>query len=100
MSDAARLREAARVLREKATAAVQPEEMYPWGDRTLPQGKPEGHPEEVRGYLGGTWGDYYATVPPLVGLALADWLDEEFSHAFGPSEYAITIADRILGNTP
>lgn len=100
MNDADRLREAIRTLRERAQAAIQPDELYPWGDRTLPQSKPEDHPEEVRGYLGGTWGDYYATVPPPVGLALADWLDEEFSHDFGPSEHAITIADLILRDTP
>jgi len=69
------VRVAAWTLRSNAEAATAPEEMHPWGDRSLPQRKPEHHSEDIRGLLGGTWGEYYANVPPSVGLALADLLD-------------------------
>jgi hypothetical protein len=40
---------------------------------------------------------YIATMHPGVGLALADWLDSEFAHVFGPSEHAIDLARLIVG---
>ena len=40
---------------------------------------------------------YIATMHPGVGLALADWLDSEFAHDFGPSEHAIEVARLING---
>ena len=72
---AAELRQAATTLRERAIAATRPDEMHPWGDESLPSLPPEMHPNEVNAALGGTWGTYYATMHPGVGLALADWLD-------------------------
>src|SRR5690606_26565557 len=70
-----RLHEAARVLRERFEAATAPDEMHPYGNRALPALPASAHPDEVRALLGGTWGDYYATMHPGVGFALADWLD-------------------------
>jgi hypothetical protein len=70
------LRQAATILRERAEAATRPEAMHPWGDKSIPALPPEAHPAEVEGYLGGTWGTYYATMHPGVGLALAKWLDD------------------------
>lgn len=105
-----RLREAAKVLRERAEAATAPDEMHPYGNRALPALPASAHPDEVRGLLGGTWGDYYATVHPGVGLALADWLDAEadvpyytpkaYGTADGVTSAAHRLADLILGGTP
>jgi hypothetical protein len=41
---------------------------------------------------------YIATMHPGVGLALADWLDAEFAHDFGPGEHAIELARLIVGD--
>lgn len=50
--------------------------------------------------FGGVYGDHSTYerlfVHPRIGLTLADWLDEEFSHDFGPCEYAIIIAELIM----
>ena len=105
------LRAAAKVLRERAEAATQPSEMYPWGDTSLPQMSVDQHADSVKGYLGGTWGDYYATLHPGVGLPLAGWLDEAaglvgaldadpfFKHPAGLErlrDHALTVARAIL----
>lgn len=94
---AVELRKAAETLRERAEAATRPEAMHPWGDKSLPSLPPEQHPQEVAGYLGGSWADYYATVHPGVGLALAEWLVQEADfHAFENSP-ALALARLING---
>lgn len=45
---------------EVARAALAPEEMHPWGDLALPQTRPRQAPDEMRGYLGGPWGEHAA----------------------------------------
>ena len=100
---AARLRKAAKVLRERAEAAYTPEAMHPWGDKTLAPLPREEWPSEVRGYLGGEWGEYCATMHPGVGLLIADWLNNnalrwEFSDVYtGENASGEALADLILG---
>lgn len=96
MSDADRLREAARVLRERAEAATP----GPWTtDRFFwkigsTRGMPDGFwnavdgAGEVHGALVIAGGDeagerdvaYIATISPPFALAVADWLDEAADH--------------------
>ena len=52
-----------------ANAAIQPEEMHPYGDTTLPQTSIAAWGDEVRGYLGGTWGEHCANWHPARVLA-------------------------------
>jgi len=52
----ARLAETERIAKE----ALEPENMRPYGDKTLPPVSPEQVPDEMRGYLGGTWGEHAA----------------------------------------
>lgn len=61
----------ARIAEDEAAAraAIQPEELYPWGDRQLPQRSPDNFSEDIAGYLGGTWGDHCAIWSPLRVLA-------------------------------
>lgn len=47
-----------------AAAALAPDEMHPWGDRTMPQMAAKDWPDAVRGYLGGTWGEHCARNDP------------------------------------
>jgi hypothetical protein len=54
---------------QTAQAAIKPEEMHPWGDVQLPRQPPEAWPDEVRGHLGGTWGEHCARHDPLRVLA-------------------------------
>lgn len=54
---------------ETAKAAVRPEHMHPYGDRALPAVSPEQVPDEVRGYLGGAWGEHFARWDPARVLA-------------------------------
>jgi Family of unknown function (DUF6221) len=56
----AQLAEDARV----AQAAIEPDQMHPWGDRALERLTPEQWPDEVRGLLGGTWGEHCARQDP------------------------------------
>lgn len=98
------VRVAAWTLRDNANAATAPEAMYPWGDRSLPRRKPEHHSEDVRGLLGGTWGEYYASVPPSVGFALSSLLERYANALMGtnpgdvPFESEIeAIARAVLG---
>lgn len=100
---AARLREAARVLRERAEAATPgPWEMFrdPIGIHVESGGE--------RGLIADAV--YIATMHPGVGLALADWLDTAANNAerngwmAGYTEAmrgtsAVRIADLILGGT-
>ena len=78
-----RLREAARVLRERAEAATSP----PWEARPGPL---EGHwvaglggmpCRPIPGLIEDEDAAYIATMHPGVGLALADWLDGAASNA-------------------
>lgn len=50
---------------QAAHAAIQPDEMHPWGNRSLPQLSVEQIPDEVRGHLGGTWGEHFALWDPM-----------------------------------
>lgn len=102
---AEKLRQAATLLRKRANAATAPESMHPWGDKDLPSLPPERHPSELRGYLGGTWGEYYATLHPGVGYLIADWLDDaamwmSIPRSVNHDGKAVEIADLILGGDP
>lgn len=104
-----RLREAAKVLRERAEAATP----GPWeiqqgtptmggGTWTLRTAGQPGIRLGVHEYQHGPGNaDYIATVHPGVGLALADWLDYEASIVSGwipeSRSRAIVLADLILG---
>lgn len=103
---AQRLRDAAKVLRERAEGAP----FGPWGTTPGTSGDPADGPttytltspsgDIATGEYDSHDGcalDYAATVHPLVGLALADWLDDDFMHQHGPTEHALTIAELILG---
>lgn len=72
-----RLRQAAALLREFVSAATAPEEMYPWGDRTLPPMPVSAWADAMDGYLGGTWGRLAGLLSPTVALAVADWLEAD-----------------------
>ena len=61
----AQIAEDERVARE----AIEPAQMHPWGDTTLPQVAVSDVPDEVRGYLGGTWGEHFARHDPARVLA-------------------------------
>lgn len=107
-----RLREAARVLRERArTATPWPWVTHPVGARADVRGLPENTSHDYRGNAVATAGDsefgacpakdahYIATMHPGVGLALAELLDGlacdspwDFRH-----DNALAIADLILG---
>lgn len=54
---------------ELAQTAIRPEEMHPWGDRSLPQTSPAQWADEVNGYLGGPWGEHCGNWNPLRVLA-------------------------------
>lgn len=111
---AERLREAARVLRERAEVAdVHPKNQLPWmvdpdSPRTVLA------PKDVDGYDGlliarqvePPNASYVVTMHPGVGLALADWLDdyaswvEVFRDTARTRENtpALRVADQILGS--
>ena len=115
---AARLREAAKVLRERAEAATP----GPWQAVAGAWGLPSDGPDHMRvlqpphhnasdalarleyDRQGGDDAAYIATVHPLVGLALADWLDAEADEQrwgrtrdFDAEGISARIADLILG---
>ncbi|MFK5691322.1 hypothetical protein ACI3EY_16815 [Ornithinimicrobium sp. LYQ92] len=90
MSSARRLRDAAKVLRKGAEKAT----CGPWRVVGALVGSPIG---DVTYYADDSDAVYIATMHPGVGLALADWLDDEYMQQNGPTEHAITIADLILG---
>ena len=111
------LRDAAKVLRERAEKATpgpwyweaKSTEEWPSGDQSLlTRHRKDGGDFDPAVLYG--WGydasgidaeqadrDYIATMHPGVGIALADWLDSEFEHEFGPTEQAINVARAILG---
>lgn len=61
----------ARIAEDEALArtAIEPDNMHPWGDKTLPRLAPDRFPDEVRGYLGGPWGEHCANWSPLRVIA-------------------------------
>lgn len=70
------LREAARRIREEAQAAIVP--WHPYSDTSLPlRSGVQMWSDDMRGYLGGTWGEFAASWHPVIALAVADWLDAE-----------------------
>ena len=94
-----RLRDAAQLMRNRANAAVP----SPW--------------EAVEGANGSWWVErpntadiaidlhrenavHIAGMHPDVARAVADLLDAELDHPFGPSEQAITLAEVYLGDDP
>lgn len=52
----------ARLAADEAIAreALAPANMHPYGDRSMPPTRPEDVPDEMRGYLGGPWGEHAA----------------------------------------
>ena len=52
----------ARIAEDEAIAreALAPANMHPYGDRSMPPTRPEDVPDEMRGYLGGPWGEHAA----------------------------------------
>jgi hypothetical protein len=42
---------------------------------------------------------HVASWHPAVALAVADWLDSEDTHQFGPTEHAINVARAYLGES-
>ena len=102
------LREAAAKMRERAEAATP----GPWrvgaegseGSRVNPA---TGDKREDSHWIASVNGrvqpeDGYnaahiASWHPAVALAVADWLDAEDTHQFGPTEHAITVARAYLG---
>lgn len=95
---AARLREAARVLRERAEAATP----GPWmvdGSQVYPtaHGAPLVAATRTHSLSDTPDAAYIATVDPLVALALADWLDDTADMAKYHARHALAVADAILG---
>jgi len=64
----------ARIADDEAAARVvmREDERHPWGDRALSPVSVERIPDEVRGYLGGTWGEHFARWDPARVLAECD----------------------------
>lgn len=115
--NADRLKEAARVLRERAEAATPKGHTHPWLYTDATYGDPADGPThvavtccgangvEVRHFLHADDGShetsetarYIATMHPGVGLALADWLDVEADEqeVLGGSTEAGAMAHRV-----
>lgn len=88
------LRKAAETLRQRVGTTMP----GPWWrDGITVRGGPEGRSVASATNAVRANAEYVATMHPGVGLALADWLDAEFAHEFGPTEHAITIARLING---
>lgn len=118
------LRAAATRPREAAEAATRPDEMHPYGDRTLPPFTIADWPRAMDNYLGGTWGEFAGLMSPPVAVHMADWLDytariadeDEFSDGEDPHitaaldacdcpycigiPLAVNVAHAVLGTTP
>jgi hypothetical protein len=62
-------------MRALAAETSKPENLHPWGDRSIPPVPLSKWSGEVRGYLGGPMGDHCAAWHPDAALAVADWLD-------------------------
>ena len=54
---------------ELARAAIEPQEMHPYGDVRMPAMAVSEWPDAVRGYLGGPWGEHAANTNPARVLA-------------------------------
>lgn len=78
MTPADTLRAAAARIRSTVAAMTDSSAMHPWGDRSLPQLTVEQIPDEMRGHLGGTWGEAAALLanPVFAGLII-DVLERE-----------------------
>ena len=103
MSAVETLREAAKVLRERAEAATpEPWEVVGGGEYVQGPGILVA-PDD--GGVTTTDADLIATMHPGVALALADWLDAEAQdqshdpseHDGSPSGHALRVAEAILG---
>lgn len=99
---AARLREAAARLREVEADATHPDNMYPWGDKSLPRMTVDDWAPSMDGYLGGAWGVFAGVMSPTVALALAASLEAtaEIADKNDPRwkfDASLAVADAILG---
>ncbi|MYU20784.1 hypothetical protein [Streptomyces sp. SID8352] len=125
-SPADQLRAAAALLRARATAASTDPEGNPTADwhyaalrrgraglhgdhLTLDDGRVVSWPSIVRGgdhtrpsYMYLAHAAYAATMGPVVGLALADWLEAAAADAqeIGASPQALAVAHQLLGSQP
>lgn len=100
-----RLREAARVLRERAEAATP----GPWCDEYSGRTGPVvmdaasrnalDHVAKCSHFRDRSDAAYIATMHPVVGLALANWLDAQADTTCdcGVDEFALAVANLILG---
>lgn len=83
------LRRAAALMRERAEATVSvfsaTGEEVPWHSEASLE---DSWDEEDAAHI--------ASMSPVVALAVADWLDSEFDHQFGPTEHAINVARAYL----
>lgn len=107
---AERLREAARVLRERAGFATPgPWEFQPWSTYALPSGdyaesilmSAHAFDGEITRDLPDHDGDYIATMHPGVALAIAAWLEATAEVIVDDEEpvvmAAVSVADAVLG---
>lgn len=102
-----RLREAARVLRERSEAATPgPWESGPCAGCLGTDHAHDATPVVMGGRgryivakVGGPDAAYIATMHPVVGLALANWLDAQADTTCdcGVDEFALAVANLILG---
>jgi hypothetical protein len=93
------LRRAAAKMRERAEAAIEDSEgarVWAYDPKAY-----EVHTVEDRhiasGFAAHPDGEHIASWHPVVALAIADWLDAEDAHQFGPTEQAINVARAYLG---
>lgn len=64
-----------------ARAAIESSEMHPYGDLRLPALPIEEWPDEIRGALGGTWGEHCAANDPSHVLAVLATAREDLADA-------------------
>jgi hypothetical protein len=81
-----------------ARAAIEPDNMHPWGDVSLPPSPVDQWGDDVRGYLGGPWGEHCAQQNPTRSLAECAAkraiIDEhEVIHKIYLKDYCSTCAD-------
>lgn len=89
------LREAARAVRERAEEACKPENCHPYGDKRLPPIPPDGYGDEIRGLLGGEWGEHAALWSPSAALIAARVLEREADRV-DQSAWAMTFDGRPM----
>ena len=106
---AARLREAAKVLRERAEAATPGPWRGEYSGKTGPvvmnaeSHNALDHVAKCSHFRPHSDAAYIATMHPGVGLALADWLDteaEDFPYIDPERSQAVLITNLILGSKP